>query len=161
RRLRENGRVAAVTAKHGREGAEPAVLLAHHRVHGERALKGNASGTDGAHHGEVCGNSSLHVAGTATVQHPPHDVAGERVTAVPLLQLALRHNVDVTLQHERRLTVTRGDADNTVAFAPVGLLTRVERVRAQLVEVELPAVNVHAQLVEGAGLRVLEVGLRV
>ena len=104
RRLGDDRDLAAVPSAHRREGAEPAVLLADDLVDRERPLDRDTGGEQGARDREVGGDPRLHVDGAAPVDRVAGDPPAEGAIIAPLLQVADRHDVDVPLEDERRLT---------------------------------------------------------
>ena len=105
RRLGEHGRLAAVPAQHGGERAEPAVLLADDRVHRERALQHDTGCHEGTRDRQIRRRPGLHVAGAASVHDAVADRPAPRVAVDPLVEVAGRDHVDVTLQDERRRSI--------------------------------------------------------
>jgi hypothetical protein len=93
------------------------------------------------------------------------DRSAPRVAVDPVLQVAGGHDVDVTLQHQRgfgiRLAPPAENTDDAVALVPLRLDAGEVGVGVELIEVELPGVDVEPQLAQLPGVPVLEVGFGV
>ncbi len=102
-----------------RTGAAARLLVGEER-HDELALGQRPRPEDVAERGEHHRVHVLHVHGAATPQHPVADLAGERVDA-PVARVG-RHDVEVTVQHERGLVgVASGNAGDDARAARFGL----------------------------------------
>ncbi len=152
-RLGDDTRVTDMAAAQGGVRAEAAVLLADHGVQGVGATELDAAdrpcGRDDRH------DSALHVADAAAVP-PLVDLAHQpRVGVGPGLRVAGRHDVDVTVEDQRR-RAGAGDADTAQRLFALDLLAGIVGRAAELVEVEVPLVDLEAEARERRGAPALD-----
>jgi len=95
------------------------------------------------------------------MEHITDDPARERVPIGQLMQITRRHDIDVTLQSERRYRVTIVGRRDAIAFGANGLGVWEVRVGTQGVEAKLPHVDVESQVCGRASLPPLKFGLTI
>ncbi|MFD2353700.1 hypothetical protein ACFSTC_37250 [Nonomuraea ferruginea] len=95
------------------------------------------------------------------VQDVTADPGGERVVPLPSGQVSDGHHVHMPLQRQRGDAVAAHHPDDPVPLAPRRLGAGEPVALAQVVEVELPHVHVHAGLGQQAGEVMLQLRLGV
>ena len=160
-RLGDHRGLADVPAAQGRERPETAVLLAHHEVQRQRALEPDARRLQRARDGEVRGGAGLHVAGAAAEHRALADLRGERVGPEPVVRVAGRYDVEVALEHEPGHALAGGRADDADGLLARHLDAREPRVLHQLVQVDVPPVDLGVQVAQHGGGVLLHLDLGV
>src|SRR5215216_5263428 len=148
-RLGDQGRVCAVAAQDGREGAKPPVLLPYSRRHGDVTAQLKAQVGDGVERDEVGDESALHVAGAASVEQIAFKGAREWIPS-PRGRVSRVHGVGVGVeQHGASAPCPSPCAGNVRSIRVRALLPDVLAVRFSLLARGLPRVHVETALRKG------------
>src|SRR5215211_9199302 len=149
-RLGDNGRVGAVSAQDGREGAKPPVLLPYSRRHGDVTAQLKAQVGDGVERGELGDEPALHVAGAASVEQIALQVTREWIPS-PRGRVSRDHGVGVRVEQDgASVRCPSPCADDVRSILVRGLFPDVLAVRFSLLARGLPRVHVESALREGA-----------
>ncbi len=138
-----------VAPEHGREGAEPPVLLPHGRRHRHVAQQLDADGLQRVERRQVGDEPALHVAGAPAVEPVADHLAPERVVD-PGFRLPGRYRVDVGVEEQRPASSPSAAYPGDVRAVLVGLLAAdVVAVGIGLFCRRLPHVHLQAAPAEG------------
>ncbi len=140
-----------MTAPQGGERTQATVLLADHRVHGQRAFEAHPGVPQGPRHREVGGDAGLHVAGAAAEERVVADLRTERVGEAPRLDVARRYDVGVAAQDQSGSTLPRRRTDHADGRGPLDLDAGEPRVGGHLLEVDVPTVHVGVEVTQRLG----------
>src|SRR5215207_7908192 len=149
-RLGDDGGVGAVPAQDGRECAKSPVLLPYSRCHGDVAAQPETEVTESVERDEVGDESTLHVAGAASVEQIALQVARVWIPS-PRGRIARIHGVGVGVEQDgASVPCPSPCAGHVRSILVIALFPDVIAVRFRFLARRLPRIYVEAALREGA-----------